>query len=72
MSDADLLARIERQAVEIEDLRRENVYLKKMAELMPKQERVNLLESMCRAVINCGAGCSCSLAHRWLESEQGG
>lgn len=65
--DMQLLKRIEEQAVEISDLRRENERLRVANAALPKDTRRYLLQHMSRASVNCGRNCGCYLAARMLE-----
>jgi hypothetical protein len=69
----DLLSRIEKQAVEIAELKKERDFLKARVESIPMlvtNAIQNEWRSMAKAAYNCGPSSGCSLARRRLDSSQ--
>lgn len=70
MTEQELLARIEAQAVEIARLKKENEDHKYMVNSMPERIRRNLLAQMARGAVNCGQHSGCWLASCYLEQDE--
>lgn len=60
----ELLDRCNQQAVRIAELEKECATLRHLNQTMPAAIRANLLDSMRRAAVNCGAHSGCALAKR--------
>lgn len=68
MTERELLARVEQQAVEIAGLKAQLESLHRCnAELKEQQPRM-IYQSMSKAAVNCGSHYGCCLAVRYLES----
>ena len=72
MSDNELLARIEQQAVEIGNLKSEiETYQRMVASLQKNLEDAPqvIYQQMAKAAVNCGASYGCGLASRYIRTK---
>jgi hypothetical protein len=70
MTEIELLERCERQAVEIDRLKKEVAFLQLLNRDLPHSTRMGLLDEMCRAGVNCGRSSTCSVAGWFRDAEK--